>query len=87
MITRISRLLLAVVLILAACCTTDSSKPWQYFRQGKPLASLAEKGRGKLTSSEKFKKVYLQKKVRANRRKNAAFGDLDHLNLMCFDGG
>ena len=65
----------------------DSSKPWQYFRQGKPLASSVEKGRRKLTSSEKFKKVYLPKKGRANRRKNGAFGDLDRLNLTCCDGG
>ena len=64
----------------------DSSNPWQYFRQGKPLASSVEKGRRALSSRSKFKKVYVSKTVRVNRRKNAAFG-LHDLNLTCCDNG
>ena len=64
----------------------DSSNPWQYFRQGKPLASSVEKGRRTLSSRSKFKKVYVPKTNRVNRRKNAAFG-LHNLNLTCCDNG
>ena len=64
----------------------DSSNPWQYFRQGKPLASSVEKGRRTLSSRSKLKKVYVPKANRVNRRKNAAFG-LHNLNLTCCDNG
>ena len=64
----------------------DSSNPWQYFRQGKPLASSVEKGRRTLTSRSKLKRVYVPKTIRVNRRKNAAF-ELHYLNLTCCDNG
>ena len=64
----------------------DSSNPWQYFRQGKPLASSVEKGRRTLTSRSKLKRVYVPKAIRVNRRKNAAF-ELHDLNLTCCDNG
>ena len=53
-------------------------------RQGKPLASLVEKGRRTVTSRSKLKRVYVPKTIRVNRRKNAAF-ELHDLNLTCCD--
>jgi len=64
----------------------DSSRPWQYFAQGEPLASSVEKGRRTLSSSNKLKRVYLPKKTTLNRRKNAAFA-FDSLDFSCCDGG
>ena len=64
----------------------DSSNPWQYFRQSKPLASSVEKGRRTLSSRNKLKMVYVPKTNRVNRRKNAAF-ELHNLNLICCDNG
>ena len=65
----------------------DVTRPWQYFRQGYPLASSVEKGRRTLSTNNKFKKVYVAKRKRTQRRKNAAFKDLNQLELTCCESG
>jgi hypothetical protein len=39
----------------------DSTRPWQYFVRGDPIASSVEKGRRKLVTSHKFQKTYVAK--------------------------
>ena len=65
----------------------DVSRPWQYFRQGHPFASSVEKGRRSLKTNHKFKKVYVAKRKKLTRRKNAPFKDLSQLEFTCCDGG
>ena len=67
----------------------DARNPWQYFRQGHPIASSVEKGRRSLNTSKKLKKIYVAtaKKKRTNRRKNAAFKDVNQLEFTCCDSG
>ena len=55
----------------------DSTRPWQYFVHGDPIASSVEKGRRKPVTRHKFQKTYVAKDRRTTlRRKNAAFRDL-----------
>lgn len=66
----------------------DSTRPWQYFVRGDPIASSVEKGRRKLVTSHKFQKTYVAKDRRTIlRRKNAAFRDVDKLLLTCCHSG
>ena len=66
----------------------DSTRPWQYFVRGNPIASSVEKGRRKLVTSHKFQKTYVAKDRRTIlRRKNAAFRDVDQLLLTCRHSG
>ena len=65
----------------------DVTRPWQYFRQGYPFASSVEKGRRTLSTNNKFKKVYGTKRKRTQRRKNAAFKDLNQLEFTCCESG
>ncbi|HAS44388.1 MAG TPA: hypothetical protein DCS93_28175, partial [Microscillaceae bacterium] len=66
----------------------DSTRPWQYFVRGDPIASSVEKGRRKLVTSHKFQKTYVAKDRRTIlRRKNAAFRDVDQLLLTCCHSG
>lgn len=64
----------------------DAAKPWQYFKEGHPVASSVEKGRRKLNPN-KLKRVYLPKKKAWTRRKNGAFKDLYQLEFTCCDSG
>lgn len=65
----------------------DATRPWQYFRQGHPVASSVERGRRTLNTNNKSRKVYVSKKKRSARRKNAAFKDLNQLEFTCCDSG
>ena len=66
----------------------DSTRPWQYFVRGPPIASSVEKGKRKLTSSHKLQKIYVSKdKRKIIRRKNAAFNDVNSLVLTCCRNG
>ncbi|KAL9961317.1 hypothetical protein ACROYT_G030231 [Oculina patagonica] len=66
----------------------DSTRPWQYFVRGQPIASSVEKGKRKLTSSRKLQKIYVSKdKRKIIRRKNAAFNDVNSLQLTCCHSG
>ena len=52
----------------------DAKKPWQTFKEGAPHRSSVEKG--KQATSSKLKKIYVAKKNRFQRRKNAAFNNI-----------
>ena len=66
----------------------DSTRPWQYFVHGGPVASSVEKGRRKLVTSRKFQKTYVAKDRRTIlRRKNAPFRDINQLLLTCCHSG
>ena len=66
----------------------DSTRPWQYFARGPPIASSVERGKRKLTTSHKLKKIYIAKNRRTIfRRKNAAFRDLTEMLLTCCQSG
>ena len=66
----------------------DSTRPWQYFAHGDPIASSVEKGKRKLVTSHKFQKKYVAKDRRTTlRRKNAAFRDINQLLLTCCHSG
>ena len=66
----------------------DSTRPWQYFVHGDPIASSVEKGRRKLVTSHEFQKTYVPKDRRTTLRwNNAAFNDLNRLLLTCCHSG
>lgn len=66
----------------------DSTKPWQYFVEGPPIASSVEKGKRNLTTGHKLQKIYVPKnKAKIIRRKNAAFKDVNSLLLTCCNSG
>ena len=67
--------------------TFDASRPWEYFRQGHPIASSVEIGRRSLKLDKKFKKVYVARRKMLTRRRNAPFKDLSQLEFTCCDGG
>ena len=46
----------------------DSTRPWQYFVRGNPIANSIEKGRRKLVTSHKFQKTYVAKDRRTTCR-------------------
>ena len=48
----------------------DAKKPWQSFKEGTPHRSSVEKG--KQATSSKLEKIYVTKKNRFERRKDAA---------------
>ena len=51
----------------------------------RPVASSVERGRRK--TSTKLRKIYLSRNPKITRRKNAAYGDIASLNLVCCDNG
>ena len=63
----------------------DAKKPWQTFKEGAPHRSSVEKG--KQATSSKLKKIYVTKKNRFQRRKNAAFNNINQLLLTCCESG
>ena len=63
----------------------DAKKPWQSFKEGAPHRSSVEKG--KQASSSKLKKIYVTKKNRFQRHKNAAFNNINQLLLTCRESG
>ena len=54
---------------------------WSYFRDGAPVATSVERGQRK--TSFKLKKVYSCQKEKATRRQNAAYNDIESINLVC----
>jgi len=63
----------------------DARNPWQYFRQGPSIESSVQ--RGKRTHKSKLKKMYVAKKGRFLRRRNAPFKNVKQLLLTCCDSG
>ena len=63
----------------------DAKKPWQSFKEGAPHRTSMEKG--KQATSSKLKKIYVTKKNRFQRRKNAAFNNINQLLLTCCESG
>ena len=63
----------------------DAKKPWQSFKEGTPHRSSVEKG--KQATSSKLEKIYVTKKNRFERRKDAAFNNINQLLLSCCESG
>ena len=63
----------------------DAGKPWQYFTKGPPIGSSVE--RGKRKKREKLQKMYVPRKRKIIRRKNASFKDLNQVPLTCCESG
>lgn len=63
----------------------DFKNGWKNFRDGAPQQSSVERGRRKINS--KYHKIYLSKKPKARRRKNAAYDQVNSLSLCCCEDG
>ena len=63
----------------------DVDNQWSHFRHGPPTASSVERGRRK--TRFKMDKRYSSRKQTPSRRKNAAYRDVDTVNLVCCNGG